>query len=70
MSKDSGRGTHGAKGRNRAAAAMEDTDPMTREDILEAFGHSGPDPSTSGRRRGHDRGAPAADTDTEPRQRS
>jgi hypothetical protein len=40
---------------------MEDTDPMTREDILEAFGHGGPDTSTAGARHGRDRAAPDPD---------
>jgi hypothetical protein len=31
-------------GRRNAMAAPEDTDPMTKEELLEAFGRSGPEP--------------------------
>jgi len=41
MAKDKGRGRNG---RRASIAAMEDTDPMTREELLEAFGRSGPEP--------------------------
>jgi hypothetical protein len=40
---------------------MEDTDPMTKEDILEAFGHTGPDTTTRGAGHGRDRAAPDPD---------
>jgi hypothetical protein len=41
MAKDKGRGRNG---RRASIAEMEDTDPMTREELLEAFGRSGPEP--------------------------
>lgn len=49
MAKDKGRGRNG---RRASIAEMEDTDPMTREELLEAFGRSGPEPEM---------GAPDAD---------
>ena len=61
MAKDTSRGRNGTGGRDRSAASMEDTDPMTKEDILEAFGHSGPDRSTSGMHRGPDPTPPEPD---------
>ena len=42
MAKDKGRGRNG---RRTALAALEDTDPMTKEELLEAFGRSGPEPT-------------------------
>jgi hypothetical protein len=44
MAKDKGRG---GNGRRTPVAEMEDTDPMTREELLEAFGRSGPEPGMS-----------------------
>jgi hypothetical protein len=56
MAKDKGRGRHGPgkveSSRQASIAEMEDTDPMTREELLEAFGRSGPEPGM---------GAPDAD---------
>jgi hypothetical protein len=49
---------------------MEDTDPMTKEDILEAFGRTGPDTSTAGARRGHDRTRPEPDPGSDIQTRS
>jgi hypothetical protein len=42
MAKDKGGGRNG---RRSSMAALEDTDPMTKEELLEAFGHSGPEPT-------------------------
>jgi hypothetical protein len=47
MAKDKGRGRNG---RRSAMAAMEDTDPMTKEELLEAFGRSGPEPDMAATR--------------------
>ena len=41
MAKNKGQGRNG---RRNAMAALEDTDPMTKEELLEAFGRSGPEP--------------------------
>ena len=41
MTKNKGRG---GDNRRRTMAALEDTDPMTREELLEAFGRSASDP--------------------------
>lgn len=41
MAKNKGRG---GESRRNTMAALEDTDPMTREELLEAFGRSGSDP--------------------------
>ncbi|GIH19135.1 hypothetical protein [Rugosimonospora africana] len=64
MSRDFSRGKSGTHGRNRPSAALEDTDPMTREDILEAFG-----PETSSASAGHrpDRTPPDPDLSDDPR---
>jgi hypothetical protein len=43
MAKNKGRGD---ESRRNTMAALEDTDPMTREELLEAFGRSGSDPET------------------------
>jgi hypothetical protein len=64
MSRDFSRAKNGTHGRNRPSAALEDTDPMTREDILEAFG---PDVSTSTAHRRPDRTPPDPDPDDDPR---
>ena len=67
MSRDRSPGRNGTRGRNRPAAALEDTDPMTREDILEAFGHSGPDASNARLRHRPDRTPPDPDPGDDPR---
>jgi hypothetical protein len=51
MAKDKGRGRNG---RRNAMAAMEDTDPMTREELLEAFGRSGTEPDLAATRGAED----------------
>ncbi|GAA5196584.1 hypothetical protein GCM10023322_65840 [Rugosimonospora acidiphila] len=61
MSRDRSLGKNGTASRNRAAAAMEDTDPMTREELLEACGLV-PESSASGMSRG-ERGQPDSDSD-------
>ena len=46
MAKDKGGGRNG---RRDTMAALEDTDPMTKEELLEAFGRSGPEPEMASR---------------------
>jgi hypothetical protein len=41
MAENKGRG---GEDRRESMAALEDTDPMTREELLEAFGRSASDP--------------------------
>jgi hypothetical protein len=45
MAKNNGRGRNGRK---VAMAELEDTDPMTREELLEAFGRPAPEPGGPG----------------------
>jgi hypothetical protein len=44
MAKNKGRG---GDNRRNTMAALEDTDPMTREELLEAFGRSESDPEAA-----------------------
>ena len=56
MAKNKGQGRNG---RRNAMAALEDTDPMTKEELLEAFGRSGPEPGMADSRQQQPQPEPA-----------